>query len=87
MPSVKVPVMWCATGAGLSADETVSSGRAHDTERPARTVAAAAAVTAGVMRFRAPSWSSSPQRPQLERVWWKARTSAVSIGARGTVGQ
>ncbi len=87
MPSVAVPVMWWATGAGLSADDTVSSGRAQDTERPARTVAAAAAVTSGVMRFSAPSWSSSPQRPQLESVWWKARTSAVSIGRRGTVGQ
>ena len=55
--------MWCATGSGLSADGTVSSGRAHDTDRPVRTVAAAAAVTAGVIRLRAPSWSSSPQRP------------------------
>ena len=87
MPSLAVPVMWCATGVGLSAAGTVSRGRAHETDRPARTVAAAAAVTSGVMRFSAPSWSSSPQRPQLERVWWKARTSSALIGARGTVGQ
>ena len=87
MPSVKVPVMWCATGFGLSAEDTVSRGRAHDTGRPVRTVAAAAAVTAGVIRFSAPSWSSSPQRPQLERDWWKARTSAAAMGSRGTVGQ
>ncbi len=87
MPSVAVPVMWCATGEGLSAEGTVSRGRAHDTVRPERTVAAAAAVTSGVIRFSAPSWSSSPQRPQLESVWWKARTSAVAMGSRGTVGQ
>ena len=87
MPSVNVPVMWCATGEGLSADGTVSRGRAHDTDRPVRTVAAAAAVTAGVIRLSAPSWSSSPQRPQLERVWWKARTSVAVMGSRGTVGQ
>ena len=79
--------MWCATGDGLSADDTVSSGRAHDTDRPVRTVAAAAAVTSGVIRFSAPSWSSSPQRPQLESVWWKARTSAAAMGSRGTVGR
>ena len=79
--------MWCATGEGLSAEGTVSSGRAQDTVRPVRTVAAAAAVTSGVIRLSAPSWSSSPQRPQLESVSWNARTSAAAMGSRGTVGR
>ena len=61
----------------------VSSARAHETVRPARTVAAAAAVTSGVMRLSAPSWSSSPQRPQLDRVEWRARTSPVRHGFAG----
>ena len=87
MPSVAVPVMWCATGEGLSAEDTVSRGRAQDTVRPVRTVAAAAAVTSGVMTLSAPNWSSSPQRPQLDSVSWKARTSAAAIGSRGTVGE
>jgi F420H(2)-dependent quinone reductase len=80
IPSVAVPVMWCATGVALSAEGRVSSGRAHETVRPERTVRAAAAAVSAVIRLRAPSWSSSPQRPQSERVWWKASTSAVAIG-------
>ena len=59
----------------------------HDTVRPDRTVAVAALVTSGVIRLSVPSWSSSPQRPQLDSVRWKARTSAAAMGARGTVGQ
>ena len=61
--------MWCATGTGLSAAGWVLSGRAHET-RAARcaTVAAAAAVTSGVIRLSAPSWSSlAPASPVGER--------------------
>ncbi len=79
--------MWWATGDGLSTAATVSRGRAHDTERPLVTVAAAAAVTSGVIRLSAPSWSSSPQRPQLDSDPWKARTSALDMGSRGTAGE
>src|ERR1039458_8724399 len=77
--------MWWATGDGLSAAATVLSGRAHETVRPTRTVAAAAAVTSGVIRLSAPSWSSSPQRPQLVRLSWRGRTSSAAMGSRGTV--
>ena len=79
--------MWWATGLGLSAAALVLRARAHDTVRPDRTVAAAAAVTSAVIRLSVPSWSSSPQRPQLDSVRWKARTSAVVMGSRDTVGQ
>ena len=79
--------MWWATGFGLSTAGLVSSGRAHDTVRPERTVVAAAAVTSGVIKLSAPSWSSAPQRPQLESVSWRARTSPVAMGSRGTFGQ
>ena len=85
-PSRCVPVMVWRTGAGLSADASVSRARAHETVRPVRTVAAAAAVTSGVTRFSAPSSSSAPQRPQLESESKNPRTSAASNGWRGMSG-
>ena len=54
-----VPIAW-------SGSCVFSMSQAQDTETPSVTVAAAAARTSGVTRFNVPSWSSSPQRPQLE---------------------
>src|SRR5437588_5600464 len=78
--------MWWATGVGLSSAGWVGRGREHDTVRPDPTLPAAAAVTSAVTKFRAPSWSSSPHRPQLDSFWWRASTSSVVMGGRDTNG-
>ena len=65
-PFPRSPSLSCGgpPGRGCRPRARVSSGRAHDTVRPERTVAAAAAVTSGVIRFSAPSWSSvAPAAP------------------------
>ena len=49
-----------------------SKTRLSDTVRPVRTSRAAAARFSGVIRLTAPTWSSSPQRPQLRRLRYSA---------------
>lgn len=47
-----------------------------ETETPSVTSLAAATRTAGVIRLRVPSWSSSPQRPAFDS--WVAQASIVA---------
>src|SRR5712691_13556006 len=53
-------------GLELSRAGSTSALRAIDTENPSLTARSAAFRLAGVMRFTAPTWSSLPQRPQLD---------------------
>ena len=57
---------WC-DGYGLAGPALVSIGRVMDTTRPCLTNPAAALRTSAVTRFRVPSSSSAPQRPQLQK--------------------
>src|SRR5262245_54444465 len=52
----------------VSAVISVATGREHVTETPSVTSLAARTRASGVMRFRVPSWSSAPQRPQFDSV-------------------
>src|SRR5712691_797714 len=52
----------------VSAAMSVPIGRAHVTGTPSWTSRAACTRLAGMIRFRVPSWSSAPQRPQLLRL-------------------
>src|SRR5712691_4339148 len=53
-------------GQGLSTSLVALASRASDTENPSLASASACLRLAGVIRFRVPSSSSLPQRPQLE---------------------
>src|SRR5436305_11180782 len=59
----------------------VGTSHAHDTLIPSSTAAAARLLTSGVIRLSVPSWSSSPHRPQLERLSTHERTSDSSAKA------
>jgi len=60
----------------VSALISVVIGREQLTDTPSLTSAAARLRWAGVMKFTVPSWSSVPQRPQLESVSSILRTSS-----------
>src|SRR5215470_9060096 len=70
----------------VSAVISVLQGRAQVTEQPSCTRRAAAARLAGVIKLTVPSSSSSPQRPQLDRVRMYSRTCA-SVGGVATEGR
>ena len=59
--------MKCTGGLGASTDASNRTVRDMEMVTPSFTVAMACWVLAGVMRLGAPSWSSVPQRPQLDR--------------------
>src|SRR5882757_5609435 len=75
----------CSYGKGLSTALTVSASLASDTENPSFTRAAASFRFAGVIRLRAPIWSSLPQRPQLERSFFQPSYSAAVTTCVGAV--
>jgi len=69
------------TGVGLSGPDAVASGSAIETVSPLCTRRPAAARFCGVMKLRAPRWSSLPQRPQLLSFSNRPFTSAaLSLG-------
>ena len=75
-----------SSGSGLSA----SIGRDNETARPVRIVDAAATLTSSVMRLRVPIRSSSPHRPQLDKLVRYVSIPAVvspvsSVVVRGLV--
>ena len=72
-------------GKGLSTALTVSASLASDTENPPSRDAAASLRFAGVIRLRAPIWSSLPQRPQLERSFFQLSYSAAVTTRVGAV--
>src|SRR5439155_11191044 len=74
---VRVFTRWRA-GYGFAGPAMVSTGRAHEMERPSTTHAADARRTSGVTKLSVPSSSSSPHRPQLrKRVGYSRYSSAV----------
>ena len=66
---------WMA-GVGLFAAGVFGNSRLNDTARPVLTNRAAAARFSGVIMLTAPTWSSSPQRPQFRSFSRYARTSS-----------
>ena len=61
--------MKCIGGIGMSGAGSHETVLAQDMVTPSRTREIARRVFSGVRKFRVPSWSSSPQRPQLLNDW------------------
>src|SRR4029079_2955853 len=81
MRSVPIVSIVSSYGLGLSTALTVSTSAAKDTDTPSFTRPAACLRLDGVMRFRAPIWSSLPQRPQFDRsVSHRSYAASVTMG-------
>src|SRR5688572_15153766 len=73
-------IISCTNGRGLSSATSFSASCDSDTGTPSRTSRAAALRFSGVIRLTAPSWSSLPQRPQLDNSDIHLSNSALLTG-------